>query len=71
MIQDMWSMLIERKDFFIELLLEHLGISLVSILIAILLGGVIGIIISEIKKTAKPALGIINFLYTIPSISLL
>lgn len=71
MIQDMWSLLVERKDFFIELLLEHLGISLVSIFIAILLGGVIGIIISEIKKTAKPALGIINFLYTIPSISLL
>lgn len=71
MIQDMLLMLVERKDFFLELLLEHLEISLVSILIAILLGGLIGIIISEIKKTAKPTLGMINFLYTIPSISLL
>ena len=31
----------------------------------------LGILISEFKKTAKPTLGIINFLYTIPSISML
>lgn len=30
-----------------------------------------GILISEFQKTAKPALGVINFLYTIPSISML
>ena len=71
MIQDMLLMLVDRKDFFLDLLLEHLEISLVSILIAVILGGLIGIVISEIKKTAKPTLGIINFLYTIPSISLL
>ena len=71
MIQDMLLMLVDRKYFFLDLLLEHLEISLISILIAVILGGLIGIVISEIKKTAKPTLGIINFLYTIPSISLL
>lgn len=27
MIKDMWSVFIDRKDFFLELLLEHLEIS--------------------------------------------
>lgn len=30
MLKDMWSVFIDRKDFFLELLLEHLEISLVS-----------------------------------------
>lgn len=71
MLKDMWSIFIDRKDFFLELLLEHLEISLVSILIAILFGGLVGILISEFQKTAKLTLGVINFLYTIPSISML
>lgn len=71
MLKDMWFVFIDRKDFFLELLLEHLEISLVSILIAILFGGLVGILISEFRKTAKTTLGIINFLYTIPSISML
>lgn len=61
----------ERNDFFLERLLEHLEISLISILIAVLLGDLVGILTSEFQKTAKPALGVINFLYTIPSISML
>ena len=71
MLKDMWSIFFDRKDFFLQLLLEHLEISLVSILIAILFGGIVGILISEFQKTAKPTLGVINFLYTIPSISML
>lgn len=71
MIKDMCSVLIDRKGFFLELLLEHLEISLFSIFIAILFGGLVGILISEFQKTAKPTLGVINFLYTIPSISML
>ena len=71
MLKDMWFIFMNGKDFFLELLLEHLKISLVSILIAILLGGLEGIFISEFQKTAKLTLGAINFLYTIPSISML
>ncbi len=71
MLKDMWSVFTDRTDFFLELLLEHLEISLVSILAAILLGGLAGILISEFQKAAKPALSVINFLYTIPSISML
>lgn len=71
MLQEMWSVFTGRMDFFLELLLEHVEISLISILIAIVLGGLVGILISEFQKTAKPTLGVINFLYTIPSISML
>lgn len=71
MLQNTWSVFIERKDFFLNLLWEHLEISLLAIVIAILLGGMIGILISEFQKTARPTLGVINFLYTIPSISML
>lgn len=68
---DIWILLTERSSFFINLCLEHLKISLISIVIAILLGGILGILVSEFRRSSKPVLGIINFLYTIPSISML
>lgn len=71
MLHNMWSVFIERKEFFLNLLWEHLEISLLAIIIGILFGGMVGILISEFQKTAKPTLGVINFLYTIPSISML
>lgn len=71
MLQNMWSVFFNKKEFFLDLLWEHLEISLLAIVIAILLGGTVGILISEFQKTAKPALSVINFLYTIPSISML
>ena len=71
MIKEIWTLLTERTDFFAGLLLEHLEISLLAIVIAILVGGLAGILISEFQRTAKPALAGINFLYTIPSISML
>lgn len=71
MIKDIAELLIQRKDFFLKLLLEHLTISIISILIAVVIGLLTGILISEYKKTSRLTLGIINFIYTIPSISLL
>lgn len=67
----MLNMLFEKKDFFLNLLWEHLVISLISIIIALFLGLLIGIFISEYNKSSKLILGLINFIYTIPSISLL
>ncbi len=71
MLIDMWSLFIEKNSFFLNLLWEHFLISLIAIGIAILIGGLTGILISEWSATAKPTLGVINFLYTIPSISML
>lgn len=69
--QEMQDLLITRTDFFLGLLLEHLQIALIAIIIAIGLGLIIGIWISEFRKSAKPIIGLVNFIYTIPSISLL
>lgn len=71
MLQAMLALLLERHEFFLNLLWQHLGISFVAILIAIIFGGLAGMLISEYQRAAKPTLAVINFLYTIPSISML
>ena len=71
MIKDVILQLVDKKEFFINLLLEHLEISIISIAIATVIGLIIGVLISEYEKSSKLVLGIINFVYTIPSISLL
>jgi osmoprotectant transport system permease protein len=71
MIKDILNIYMERWNFFFELIIEHLWISVISIIIATILGLGIGTIISEYKKSSNIVLGIVNFIYTIPSISLL
>ena len=62
---------IERKDWFLELIAAHIGLSLVAILCAGVIGLLLGIWISEHEKAAGPVLAVANVFYTIPSISLL
>lgn len=71
MLRDSWLLFIERYDFFLELFIQHIEISLISIIFAIIIGGMLGIIISEYQKYSKIILASVNALYTIPSISLL
>ena len=59
-----------EKSLFIKLFVEHIEISLIAILIAIVLGGVVGILISEFERSAKLTLGVIKFLYTIALLAL-
>lgn len=66
-IQILW----ERREFFLTCLLEHIRISLTAVVCAGILGILAGIFISRHKKAAGIVLGIINVIYTIPSISLL
>lgn len=61
----------DRREFFFSCLLEHIRISITAILLAGILGLMTGILISNHKKAAGVILGIINVIYTIPSISLL
>ena len=62
MLKEIWLLFLERGNFFLSLLLEHLGISIAAILIAIVLGGFVGILISDYQRSAKPAIAVINFL---------
>lgn len=61
----------DRRDFFLTCLLEHIRISFTAVVCAGVLGIFAGIFISRHKKVAGIVLGIINVIYTIPSISLL
>ncbi|MDL2319093.1 ABC transporter permease subunit [Eubacteriales bacterium OttesenSCG-928-A19] len=71
MLRNVWNILTTRSDFFLQLTMEHLAISMISILLACVLGLLLGIFISEYRKASKVVLTIVNIIYTIPSISLL
>lgn len=71
MLTEIVEVIQERWDFFLGLLLEHIQISAVAIVIAMAIGLTVGILISEYRGSSKVVMGIINFIYTIPSISLL
>lgn len=71
MLTEIIDLIQSRWDFFLGLLVEHIQISLLSIVIAMVIGLAIGILISEYQKSSKVVIGIVNFIYTIPSISLL
>ncbi|WP_225370002.1 ABC transporter permease [Methanobrevibacter arboriphilus] len=69
LLEESFSLLISDHEFFMDLLIQHIQLSLISILIAIVLGMIIGIIVSEYEKN-KWILSVVNFVYTIPSIAL-
>lgn len=71
LLKEVIQLYIERKDWFIELGIQHVKLSLTAILCAGLLGLFIGIFISEHEKIAPLILGVANVFYTIPAISLL
>ena len=71
MINQLVKLLTEDFNFFLNLTVEHILISLLAISIASVLGIILGIIISEYRKFSGLILGTVNILYTIPSIALL
>ena len=70
MIENVLTLLVEKRAWFFDLLLQHIGISLVSIALAALIGLSLGIAIAAWRRGAKPVLALVNFVYTIPSIAL-
>lgn len=62
---------IDRWPWFLELLGEQIGISLISILIAGSLGLLLGILIAEYRRFAEPVMAVCNLFYTIPAIALI
>jgi osmoprotectant transport system permease protein len=61
----------DRFDWFSALTIQHLYISGIAIVIATMIGLLLGVMIAEYKNTSKFVLGFCNVIYTIPSISLL
>ncbi|QQO07670.1 ABC transporter permease [Breznakiella homolactica] len=71
MIKNVFTILFQRREFFLGLTLEHLGIAGLAILFSSLLGLFLGLLISEYGRLARVVTGASNIIYTIPSISLL
>lgn len=71
MIQDLFDFFTNRWDFLLPLIVEHLQISMTAILFATIVGVSLGILIAEKRKLSPVFLGLVSFLYTIPSISML
>ena len=69
--QSLWSFMLEQKEKLAEQTLTHIGLTFISLLIAVLIGVPIGIWISRKVKFAGSVLGFAGILQTIPSIALL
>ena len=63
--------LTENSSQIISLLLEHIELTLLSVVLSILIGIPVGILISYVKKLGKPILGLTNVIQAIPSMALL
>ncbi len=60
----------ERSSFFVNLFVEHLLLTAVSVSIITVCGLAIGIYITRNRKSAQIVMSMVNFIYTIPSIAL-
>lgn len=64
------NIFVERKEFFLEIFLQHLALCSIAIALILVIGIVIGILMAYSRFMAKIMLSLTSFLYTIPSIAL-
>ena len=64
------KLLVDRKEFFRNLITEHMVLSGIPIVIITIIGIPMGIYMTRNRKFEKIILSLINFIYTIPSIAM-
>ncbi|RYY53476.1 MAG: ABC transporter permease subunit [Chitinophagaceae bacterium] len=69
--QGFWEFIVEQHQKILAQVVEHLSLTFISLLLAVMIGIPVGIIISRRKKMANAVLGIAGVLQTVPSIALL
>jgi osmoprotectant transport system permease protein len=69
--QTLWEFMRQQADKLGEQTLQHIGLTFISLFIAVLIGLPLGIFITRKKKYSGAILGIAGVLQTIPSIALL
>jgi osmoprotectant transport system permease protein len=67
----LWQFMHQESAKLLQQTLEHIGLTFISLLIAVLIGLPLGIYITRNKKAAGLILGVAGILQTIPSIALL
>lgn len=70
LLNDILKTVAERREYLYELLIQHILLSLGAIIIITLIGLGTGIGILHKSKLRRIVLGLVNFLYTIPSIAM-
>ncbi|MBY7143559.1 ABC transporter permease/substrate-binding protein [Virgibacillus sp. NKC19-3] len=61
----------DRQDMLLELIWEHLQISLISLIIAIIIAVPLGLILTRYPRVAEPVIGLSAVMQTIPSLAVL
>jgi len=69
--QTLWEFMQQQSDKLATQTLQHIGLTFISLFIAVLIGLPLGILITRRKQLSGPVLGIAGVLQTIPSIALL
>lgn len=70
LLTDILKTIADRREYLYELLVQHILLSLGAILIITIIGISTGIAILHKSKSRQIILGLVNFLYTIPSIAM-
>lgn len=68
---NLWDVLINRKDDILRATLEHIQISLIALVIAIVISIPVGLLLTRMPRLAAPVIGIASLFQTIPSLALL
>ncbi|NBD24694.1 glycine betaine ABC transporter substrate-binding protein [Paenibacillus glycinis] len=68
---NLWDVLVNRKDDILRATLEHIQISLIALLIAIVISIPVGLLLTRMPRLAAPVIGIASLFQTIPSLALL
>ena len=68
--QSLWDFILQQKDKLFDQTVAHIGLTFISLFIAVLIGLPLGIFIAKRKKAAGIVLNIAGVLQTIPSIAL-
>ncbi|MBL4675266.1 MAG: ABC transporter permease/substrate-binding protein [Mucilaginibacter sp.] len=69
--QTLWEFMQQQSDKLLVQTMQHIGLTFISLFIAVLIGLPLGIYISRVRKLSGTVLGIAGILQTIPSIALL
>lgn len=69
--QSLWQFFIEQHEKLLTQVVQHLGLTFLSLFLAIIVGLPLGILIARKRKLSNPVLGFAGILQTIPSIALL
>ena len=71
MLSDFLAFVLDHRSEILEQTLEHIWITMISLMFATIIGISVGILISRYTKVSRPVLGFVNIVQTVPSVALL